>query len=49
MKLPSFAYRSPVLPLLLEEKVMIEVATVRFLEDKTTIPIPFVCHSGTKK
>ncbi|RAH62094.1 phosphotransferase family protein [Aspergillus piperis CBS 112811] len=32
-----------------EEKVMNEVATMRYLADKTSIPIPFIHHSGTKK
>ncbi|GKZ18574.1 hypothetical protein AbraIFM66951_003455 [Aspergillus brasiliensis] len=32
-----------------EEKVENEVATMRFLTDRTSIPIPFVYHSGTKK
>lgn len=32
-----------------EEKVMNEVATMRFLADKTSIPIPLIHHSGTKK
>ncbi|KAJ6024778.1 hypothetical protein N7540_005575 [Penicillium herquei] len=31
-----------------EEKTFIEVATMRFLGDKTTIPVPFVIHSGKK-
>lgn len=32
-----------------EEKVVNEVSIMRFLADQTTIPIPFVHHSGTKK
>ncbi|KAJ5121687.1 uncharacterized protein N7515_009648 [Penicillium bovifimosum] len=32
-----------------EEKVVNEVAMMRFLIDKTSIPIPFIHHSGTKK
>ncbi|GLB03639.1 hypothetical protein AtubIFM57258_008880 [Aspergillus tubingensis] len=32
-----------------DEKVMNEVATMRFLADKTSIPIPFIHLSGTKK
>ncbi|KAJ9296157.1 hypothetical protein DTO271G3_5298 [Paecilomyces variotii] len=32
-----------------EEKVANEVAVMRFLADQTSIPIPFVLHSGTKK
>ncbi|PKX96207.1 uncharacterized protein P174DRAFT_511804 [Aspergillus novofumigatus IBT 16806] len=32
-----------------EEKVMNEVAVMRFLADQTSIPIPFVLHSVTKK
>ncbi|KAJ9233421.1 hypothetical protein DTO169E5_7011 [Paecilomyces variotii] len=32
-----------------EEKVMNEVAVMRFLADQTSIPVPFILHSGTKK
>ena len=32
-----------------EEKVVNEVAVMRFLTDQTSIPVPFVLHSGTKK
>ena len=32
-----------------EEKVMNEVALMCFLTDQTSIPIPFILHSGTKK
>ncbi|KAJ5212411.1 uncharacterized protein N7498_004057 [Penicillium cinerascens] len=32
-----------------EEKVVNEVAVMRFLTDQTSIPIPFVLQSGTKK
>lgn len=32
-----------------EEKVVNEVATMRFLVDQTSIPVPFVLHSGPKK
>ena len=32
-----------------EEKVTNEVAVMRFLTDQTSIPIPFILHSGTKK
>lgn len=32
-----------------KEKVVNEVATMRFLTDKTSIPIPFIHLSGTKK
>lgn len=32
-----------------EEKVVNEVAVMRFLADQTSIPIPFILHSGTKK
>jgi hypothetical protein len=32
-----------------EEKVVNEVAIMRFLTDQTSIPVPFVLHSGTKK
>ncbi|CAG8139038.1 unnamed protein product [Penicillium olsonii] len=32
-----------------EEKVRNEVSTMRFIADKTTIPIPFIIHSGGKK
>jgi len=32
-----------------EEKALNEVATMRFLTDKTSIPIPFIHYSGTKK
>lgn len=32
-----------------EEKVVNEVAVMRFLLDQTSVPIPFVLHSGTKK
>jgi aminoglycoside phosphotransferase (APT) family kinase protein len=32
-----------------EEKVVNEIAMMRFLTDKTSIPIPFIHHSGTKK
>ncbi|KAI2795233.1 hypothetical protein POX_a01838 [Penicillium oxalicum] len=32
-----------------EEKVVNEVAIMRFLIDKTSIPIPFIYQSGTKK
>lgn len=32
-----------------EEKVVNEIAIMRFLTDKTSIPIPFIHHSGTKK
>ncbi|KAJ5463074.1 hypothetical protein N7475_008018 [Penicillium sp. IBT 31633x] len=32
-----------------EEKVRNEVAAMRFIGDQTTIPVPFVIHSGEKK
>ena len=32
-----------------EEKVENEVAVMRFLTDQTSIPVPFVLHSGSKK
>ncbi|KAF7718471.1 Aminoglycoside phosphotransferase domain-containing protein [Penicillium ucsense] len=32
-----------------EEKVVNEVAVMRFLADQTSIPVPFIIHSGTKK
>ncbi|KGO66665.1 Aminoglycoside phosphotransferase [Penicillium italicum] len=32
-----------------EEKVCNEVSTMRFIGDKTTIPVPFIIHSGGKK
>jgi hypothetical protein len=32
-----------------EEKVVNEVAVMRFLADQTSIPIPFILHSGMKK
>ncbi|KAJ5146129.1 uncharacterized protein N7515_000693 [Penicillium bovifimosum] len=32
-----------------EEKVVNEVAVMRYLADQTSIPVPFVIHSGTKK
>ncbi|OJJ88604.1 uncharacterized protein ASPGLDRAFT_63460 [Aspergillus glaucus CBS 516.65] len=32
-----------------EEKVVNEVAVMRFLMDQTSIPVPFILHSGTKK
>ncbi|KAL2871409.1 phosphotransferase family protein [Aspergillus lucknowensis] len=32
-----------------EEKVVNEVAMMRFLADQTSIPVPFIIHSGTKK
>ncbi|KAJ5105282.1 hypothetical protein NUU61_002629 [Penicillium alfredii] len=32
-----------------EEKVANEVAIMRFLLDQTSIPVPFILHSGTKK
>lgn len=32
-----------------EEKVVNEVAVMRFLLDQTSIPVPFVLHSGSKK
>lgn len=32
-----------------EEKVRNEVAIMRFIQDKTSIPVPFVLHWGTKK
>ncbi|EKV06864.1 Aminoglycoside phosphotransferase [Penicillium digitatum] len=32
-----------------EEKVGNEVSTMRFIGDKTTIPVPFIIHSGGKK
>ncbi|KAJ5790769.1 uncharacterized protein N7518_007780 [Penicillium psychrosexuale] len=32
-----------------EEKVVNEVAVMRFLADQTSIPVPFILHSGTKE
>ncbi|CAG7942047.1 unnamed protein product [Penicillium salamii] len=32
-----------------EEKVRNEVATMRFIHDKTSIPVPFILHWGTRK
>lgn len=32
-----------------EEKIVNEVAVMRFLTDQTSIPVPFILHSGTKK
>lgn len=32
-----------------EEKVVNEVAIMRFLTDQTSIPVPFILHSDTKK
>ncbi|RAH80937.1 hypothetical protein BO86DRAFT_410485 [Aspergillus japonicus CBS 114.51] len=32
-----------------EEKVIHEVSVMRFLTDQTTIPVPFILHSGTKQ
>lgn len=32
-----------------EEKIVNEVAVMRFLADQTSIPIPFILHSGSKK
>lgn len=32
-----------------EEKIRIEVATMRYIQDHTSIPIPFVLHWGTKE
>lgn len=32
-----------------EEKVVNEVAVMRFLADQTSVPVPFVLHSGTKE
>ncbi|KAJ5171055.1 uncharacterized protein N7500_003838 [Penicillium coprophilum] len=32
-----------------EEEVRSEVATMRFIGDQTTIPLPFVVHSGGKQ
>lgn len=32
-----------------EEKIVNEVAVVRFLMDQAAIPIPFILHSGTRK
>lgn len=32
-----------------EEKIVNEVSVMRFLADQTTIPIPFILHSGTKQ
>lgn len=32
-----------------EEKVVNEVAVMRFIADQTSIPVPFILHSGTKK
>ena len=32
-----------------EEKVVNEVAAMRFLVDQTSVPVPFILHSGTKK
>ncbi|KAL1884813.1 hypothetical protein Plec18167_002405 [Paecilomyces lecythidis] len=32
-----------------EEKVANEVAVMRFLADQTSMPVPFILHSGTKK
>ncbi|RAH50280.1 uncharacterized protein BO95DRAFT_438642 [Aspergillus brunneoviolaceus CBS 621.78] len=32
-----------------EEKVVNEVSIMRFITDQTTIPVPFVLHSGTKQ
>lgn len=31
-----------------EEKTRVEVATMRFIGDRTSIPVPFVIHSGGK-
>ncbi|KAM3512052.1 hypothetical protein MY11210_004312 [Beauveria gryllotalpidicola] len=31
-----------------EEKIRIEVATMRYIQDHTSIPVPFVLHWGTK-
>ncbi|KAE8144898.1 phosphotransferase family protein [Aspergillus avenaceus] len=32
-----------------EEKVVNEVAVMRFIADQTSVPVPFIVHSGTKK
>lgn len=32
-----------------EEKTRIEVATMRYIQDQTSIPVPFVFHWGTKE
>lgn len=32
-----------------EEKVKNEVAVMRYISDQTSIPVPFIIHSGTKK
>ena len=31
-----------------EEKVKNEVAVMRYISDQTSVPVPFILHSGTK-
>lgn len=42
-------YPQPGATMFPEEKIRNEVATMRFIHNKTSIPVPFVLHQGTKK